>query len=130
MNSYGLNDLKKHVVLREKLIGISLNEDLKVERDVSNFDFKMSYLLFILNYGIYYTRAFGDGPRNFEPWSSDVDDTTDLTYIAALHVFVEESDTPAASGIPTGKYPVESDQANVWDNIRHRHNQLLDSRNP
>ncbi|GFS52035.1 hypothetical protein TNCV_1104681 [Trichonephila clavipes] len=20
-------------------------------------------------------RAFGDGPRNFEPWSSDVDDT-------------------------------------------------------
>ncbi|GFT82101.1 hypothetical protein TNCV_3910311 [Trichonephila clavipes] len=21
-----------------------------------------------------YTRAFGDGPRNFEPWSSDVDD--------------------------------------------------------
>ncbi|GFY25240.1 uncharacterized protein TNCV_2483611 [Trichonephila clavipes] len=24
---------------------------------------------------ISYTRAFGDGPRNFEPWSSDVDDT-------------------------------------------------------
>ncbi|GFX10085.1 hypothetical protein TNCV_4539561 [Trichonephila clavipes] len=23
----------------------------------------------------HYTRAFGDGPRNFEPWSSDVDDT-------------------------------------------------------
>ncbi|GFX12713.1 hypothetical protein TNCV_3436871 [Trichonephila clavipes] len=22
-----------------------------------------------------YTRAFGDGPRNFEPWASDVDDT-------------------------------------------------------
>ncbi|GFW97422.1 hypothetical protein TNCV_4990991 [Trichonephila clavipes] len=22
-----------------------------------------------------YTRAFGDGQRNFEPWSSDVDDT-------------------------------------------------------
>ncbi|GFW14140.1 hypothetical protein TNCV_3547291 [Trichonephila clavipes] len=22
-----------------------------------------------------YTRAFGDGPRNFEPWSSDDDDT-------------------------------------------------------
>ncbi|GFT79025.1 hypothetical protein TNCV_3094031 [Trichonephila clavipes] len=22
-----------------------------------------------------YTRAFGDGPRNFEPWSSEVDDT-------------------------------------------------------
>ncbi|GFV93684.1 hypothetical protein TNCV_365851 [Trichonephila clavipes] len=22
-----------------------------------------------------YTRAFGDGSRNFEPWSSDVDDT-------------------------------------------------------
>ncbi|GFX52210.1 hypothetical protein TNCV_4800671 [Trichonephila clavipes] len=22
-----------------------------------------------------YTRAFGDGPRNFEPWSSVVDDT-------------------------------------------------------
>ncbi|GFX15600.1 uncharacterized protein TNCV_2130881 [Trichonephila clavipes] len=22
-----------------------------------------------------YTRAFGNGPRNFEPWSSDVDDT-------------------------------------------------------
>ncbi|GFX67506.1 hypothetical protein TNCV_3463951 [Trichonephila clavipes] len=22
-----------------------------------------------------YTRAFGDGPRNFEPWSSDMDDT-------------------------------------------------------
>ncbi|GFS98356.1 hypothetical protein TNCV_2208821 [Trichonephila clavipes] len=22
-----------------------------------------------------YTRAFGDGPRNFEPWSSGVDDT-------------------------------------------------------
>ncbi|GFW96644.1 hypothetical protein TNCV_2847011 [Trichonephila clavipes] len=25
--------------------------------------------------GARYTRAFGDGPRNFEPWSSDVDDT-------------------------------------------------------
>ncbi|GFY28069.1 transposable element Tc1 transposase [Trichonephila clavipes] len=25
-----------------------------------------------------YTRAFGDGPRNFEPWSSDVDDTWPL----------------------------------------------------
>ncbi|PRD31438.1 UNVERIFIED_CONTAM: hypothetical protein NCL1_23560 [Trichonephila clavipes] len=23
-----------------------------------------------------YTRAFGDGPRNFESWSSDVDDTS------------------------------------------------------
>ncbi|GFU67067.1 hypothetical protein TNCV_4969161 [Trichonephila clavipes] len=22
-----------------------------------------------------YTRAFGDGPRNFEPWSNDEDDT-------------------------------------------------------
>ncbi|GFW43433.1 hypothetical protein TNCV_4612941 [Trichonephila clavipes] len=52
----------------------------------------------------YYTRAFGDGPRKFEPWSSDVDDTwagslspnyhtngrtfplsTDLACIAALH---------------------------------------------
>ncbi|GFW31689.1 hypothetical protein TNCV_4683611 [Trichonephila clavipes] len=22
-----------------------------------------------------YMRAFGDGPRSFEPWSSDVDDT-------------------------------------------------------
>ncbi|GFY28953.1 hypothetical protein TNCV_4720811 [Trichonephila clavipes] len=22
-----------------------------------------------------YMRAFGDGPRHFEPWSSDVDDT-------------------------------------------------------
>ncbi|GFV24521.1 hypothetical protein TNCV_814051 [Trichonephila clavipes] len=51
-----------------------------------------------------YTRAFGDGPRNCEPWSSDEDDTgagtlspnyhtngrtfelsTDLTYIAPLH---------------------------------------------
>ncbi|GFT55678.1 ccmar2 transposase [Trichonephila clavipes] len=47
-----------------------------------------------------FTRSFGDGPRNFEPWSSDVDDTpspiyhtnertfelsTDLTGIAALH---------------------------------------------
>ncbi|GFX66930.1 hypothetical protein TNCV_999691 [Trichonephila clavipes] len=27
------------------------------------------------NHGLDYTRAFGDGPRNFEPWSSDVDDT-------------------------------------------------------
>ncbi|GFW09124.1 hypothetical protein TNCV_315351 [Trichonephila clavipes] len=25
---------------------------------------------------ITYTRAFGDGPRNFEPWSGDVDDTS------------------------------------------------------
>ncbi|GFX23715.1 hypothetical protein TNCV_3596571 [Trichonephila clavipes] len=51
-----------------------------------------------------YTRAFGDGPRNFEPWLSDVDDTiagitfpkyhingrtfelsTDLAFLAALH---------------------------------------------
>ncbi|GFX45878.1 hypothetical protein TNCV_3607391 [Trichonephila clavipes] len=23
----------------------------------------------------HYTMAFGDGPRNFEPWSSDEDDT-------------------------------------------------------
>ncbi|GFW44780.1 hypothetical protein TNCV_4510941 [Trichonephila clavipes] len=55
-------------------------------------------------YEFHYTRAFGDGPRNLEPWSSDVDDTradtpslnyhtngrtfqlsTDLTCIAALH---------------------------------------------
>ncbi|GFW21664.1 hypothetical protein TNCV_4281791 [Trichonephila clavipes] len=28
-----------------------------------------------LSRGAVYTRAFGDGPRNFEPWSSDVDDT-------------------------------------------------------
>ncbi|GFT21295.1 hypothetical protein TNCV_3815861 [Trichonephila clavipes] len=26
-------------------------------------------------WGESYTRAFGDGPRNLEPWSSDVDDT-------------------------------------------------------
>ncbi|GFU53138.1 hypothetical protein TNCV_3023611 [Trichonephila clavipes] len=26
-----------------------------------------------------YTRDFGDGQRNFEPWSSDVDDTPRLT---------------------------------------------------
>ncbi|GFW34208.1 hypothetical protein TNCV_384241 [Trichonephila clavipes] len=53
-----------------------------------------------------YSRAFGDGPRNFEPWSSDEEDTwadtpspkypttpkrgylssrTDLTCIAPLH---------------------------------------------
>ncbi|GFS73554.1 hypothetical protein TNCV_3742491 [Trichonephila clavipes] len=24
--------------------------------------------------GIYYTTGFGEGPRNLEPWSSDVDD--------------------------------------------------------
>ncbi|GFV25673.1 hypothetical protein TNCV_3851571 [Trichonephila clavipes] len=36
-----------------------------------------------------YTRAFGDGPRNFEPWSSDVDEPTteqsrvcDLTHLS------------------------------------------------
>ncbi|GFU81532.1 transposable element Tcb1 transposase [Trichonephila clavipes] len=29
-----------------------------------------------INVALYsYTRAFGDRPRNFEPWSSDVDDT-------------------------------------------------------
>ncbi|GFS97862.1 ATP-dependent DNA helicase [Trichonephila clavipes] len=26
-----------------------------------------------------YTRAFGDGPRNLEPWSSDVDDIRAVT---------------------------------------------------
>ncbi|GFY04616.1 hypothetical protein TNCV_4416991 [Trichonephila clavipes] len=30
-------------------------------------------------YNVSYTRASGDGPRNFEPWSSDVDDTPLLT---------------------------------------------------
>ncbi|GFT26490.1 hypothetical protein TNCV_3603421 [Trichonephila clavipes] len=53
---------------------------------------------------VLYTRAFGDGPRHFESWSSDKDDTwagtpspnyhtngrtlelrTDLTCIASLH---------------------------------------------
>ncbi|GFX10188.1 hypothetical protein TNCV_1865861 [Trichonephila clavipes] len=29
--------------------------------------------------GLDYTRAFGDGPRNFEPWPSDVDDNCELT---------------------------------------------------
>ncbi|GFS51474.1 hypothetical protein TNCV_549281 [Trichonephila clavipes] len=29
----------------------------------------------IANDDFHYTRAFSDGPRNFEPWSSDVDDT-------------------------------------------------------
>ncbi|GFT92953.1 hypothetical protein TNCV_740961 [Trichonephila clavipes] len=27
----------------------------------------------------HYIRAFGDGPRNFEPWSSDEDDTRAVT---------------------------------------------------
>ncbi|GFV66570.1 hypothetical protein TNCV_3894611 [Trichonephila clavipes] len=32
-----------------------------------------------------YTWAFGDGPRNFEPWSSDVDDTRDGTPSPTYH---------------------------------------------
>ncbi|GFX19753.1 hypothetical protein TNCV_2076601 [Trichonephila clavipes] len=31
--------------------------------------------LLIPSTALSYTRAFGDGPRNFEPWSRDVDDT-------------------------------------------------------
>ncbi|GFU26091.1 hypothetical protein TNCV_5105481 [Trichonephila clavipes] len=30
---------------------------------------------FAMFFGLGYTRAFGNGPRNFEPWSSDMDDT-------------------------------------------------------
>ncbi|GFW99062.1 hypothetical protein TNCV_3008321 [Trichonephila clavipes] len=33
-----------------------------------------------------YTRAFGDGPRNFEPWSSDVDDTSAGTPSPNYHI--------------------------------------------
>ncbi|GFT23430.1 hypothetical protein TNCV_2016871 [Trichonephila clavipes] len=54
---------------------------------------------YILSINLGCSMAFGDGLRNFEPWSSDVDDTspnyhtngrafqlsTDLTSIAALH---------------------------------------------
>ncbi|GFT58704.1 hypothetical protein TNCV_1360681 [Trichonephila clavipes] len=43
---------------------------------------KLPYPIFMMNFvdldlvfAISYTRAFGDGPRDFEPWSSDVDDT-------------------------------------------------------
>ncbi|GFT16504.1 hypothetical protein TNCV_281371 [Trichonephila clavipes] len=32
-----------------------------------------------------YTRAFGDGPRNFEPWSNDVDDTRAGTLSSNYH---------------------------------------------
>ncbi|GFV55454.1 uncharacterized protein TNCV_3776411 [Trichonephila clavipes] len=32
-----------------------------------------------------YTRAFGDGPRNFEPWSSDVEDTRGGTPSPSYH---------------------------------------------
>ncbi|GFX83408.1 hypothetical protein TNCV_1427041 [Trichonephila clavipes] len=42
-----------------------------------------------------YTRDFGDGPRNFEPWSSDVDDTVDMfekvtqSFRSRLHQFFD-----------------------------------------
>ncbi|GFV68812.1 hypothetical protein TNCV_2546361 [Trichonephila clavipes] len=29
-------------------------------------------------------RAFGDGPHNFEPWSSDVDNAPELIYLLLL----------------------------------------------
>ncbi|GFU66085.1 hypothetical protein TNCV_4480311 [Trichonephila clavipes] len=37
-----------------------------------------------------YTRAFGDGPRNFEPWSSDVDDTSAGTLSPNCHTTPQE----------------------------------------
>ncbi|GFX01108.1 hypothetical protein TNCV_4580741 [Trichonephila clavipes] len=42
---------------------------------------KEAYVMLVRVYedqslSVNYTRAFGDGPRNFEPWSSDVDDTS------------------------------------------------------
>ncbi|GFV60177.1 hypothetical protein TNCV_2444661 [Trichonephila clavipes] len=35
----------------------------------------LSQLYQMINPTSNYTLAFGDGPRNFEPWSSDKDDT-------------------------------------------------------
>ncbi|GFW98976.1 hypothetical protein TNCV_1781951 [Trichonephila clavipes] len=39
------------------------------------FFYLLSIQVAAVAYWSSYTRAFGDGPRNFEPWSSDVDDT-------------------------------------------------------
>ncbi|GFX17432.1 dystrobrevin beta [Trichonephila clavipes] len=41
---------------------------------VQNYEICHQYLSCYLSY----TRAFGDGPRNFEPWSSDVDDNYEI----------------------------------------------------
>ncbi|GFS95553.1 hypothetical protein TNCV_3922911 [Trichonephila clavipes] len=52
--------LKKHVGVQCLRLPQTLEEEEELNINVALFS---------------YTRAFGDGPRNFEPWSSDVDDT-------------------------------------------------------
>ncbi|GFU48912.1 hypothetical protein TNCV_3209151 [Trichonephila clavipes] len=73
----------------------------------------------------YFPRAFGDGPHNFEPWSSNEDDTrtpsptyhttgrtfelsTDLTYNAPLHggsSAARTRDMPATRPLPWPPQP-------------------------
>ncbi|GFW98636.1 tc1-like transposase protein [Trichonephila clavipes] len=45
----------------------------------------------------HYTRAFGDGPRNFEPWSSDVDDTCRVFWEWLLYNVRKQVKTPTQS---------------------------------
>ncbi|GFV16654.1 hypothetical protein TNCV_4418411 [Trichonephila clavipes] len=63
--------------------GMSVVMSVRVKREIAvNWDARANEYTrqgevvgFCIMMNICRTRAFGDGPRNFEPWSSDVDDT-------------------------------------------------------
>ncbi|GFV65770.1 uncharacterized protein TNCV_4154061 [Trichonephila clavipes] len=66
------------------LDGNVLRKVASLTLDKATIDSKVNRPKFVpekLDFSLYekfegnYTRSFGDGPRNFEPWSSDVDDT-------------------------------------------------------
>ncbi|GFW27699.1 hypothetical protein TNCV_765811 [Trichonephila clavipes] len=48
--------------------------ELTTRQKQCNHEFE-SLIIYLPQPGMFDTRAFGDGPRNFEPWSSGEDDT-------------------------------------------------------
>ncbi|GFV19437.1 hypothetical protein TNCV_3663701 [Trichonephila clavipes] len=52
-----------------------------------------------------YSRAFGDGPRNFEPWSSDVDDTCELVPPILTTTPHQREDISAVDRFNVHRYP-------------------------
>ncbi|GFW53798.1 hypothetical protein TNCV_3938921 [Trichonephila clavipes] len=68
-HSFGTTDIQKLIysMYYEKYIRLNI--------EVSHARERVSINVALYNY----TKAFGDGPRHFEPWSSDEDDTLAAT---------------------------------------------------
>ncbi|GFY07622.1 hypothetical protein TNCV_4094921 [Trichonephila clavipes] len=65
-----------------------------------------------------YTRAFGNGPRYFEPWSSDVDDTSGVTSSPNYHTTPRE-DVSALDRFSVHRYPTWRGMPRTHDEACH-----------